>query len=123
MLAYLGDSVLEVAVREFLLSVCPDPAACNRAALQFVTASAQSEAAKKMIPFLTEEERERFTRFKNAKSPSNPRNVDLYSYRLATALEAMFGLWHLEGNSEREKEIFSLIYSEKLKSFSPKTSE
>ena len=113
LLAYLGDSVLEVMVRRYLVSACRSAAECNQKALLFVTAKAQSEAAKNMLPFLTDGERELFARFKNAKSPSNPRNVDLYSYRLATGLEAMFGYWYLCGKKERMEEIFSLVFLKK----------
>jgi 23S rRNA maturation mini-RNase III len=46
-LAYLGDSVLEVKVREYLVKEgLSRSAALNRAALSFVTAARQSEAVR-----------------------------------------------------------------------------
>lgn len=56
--AYLGDSILEVCVRTYLVSErgISSSAKLNRAALSFVTATAQSEAVRRIEPHLTEEE-------------------------------------------------------------------
>ncbi len=115
LLAYLGDSVWEEKVREALIFSCPDPGECSRRALEYVTASAQSEAAKRLLPHLTEEEKDLFTRAKNAKSRSAPRNVPLYTYRLATALEALFGMWRLSGGEERMREALTLALPDLFK--------
>lgn len=111
LLAYLGDSVMEVMIRTRLaLAPDADPALCSRRALGFVTASSQAEAARRLKQFLSPEEESLFTRAKNARSRSVPDNVDLYSYRLATALEALFG-WHwLRGDSERLEELLDAAY-------------
>ncbi len=113
LLAYLGDSVMEVFVRERLVGASgADPASCNREALKFVTASAQASAAKRLRGSLTPEEEELFTRAKNARAPSVPANVDLYSYRLATALEALLG-WHwLRGETGRIGELLDAAFPE-----------
>lgn len=110
LLAYLGDAVMEVLVRKHVLSFCTTSAECNQMALQYVTAKSQSKAVKDGIDHLTEEEREIFTRAKNTKAPSNPRNVDLYSYRLATGLEAVFGWNALHEHFERNEELFQLLF-------------
>ena len=111
LLAYLGDSVMEVLIRERLIErKDTDSARCNREALEFVTAAKQSAAAKRIRELFTPEEEELFSRAKNAKSNSNPRNVDLYSYRLATALEAVFGYHHIRGEKERNAELLRLCY-------------
>ncbi|MBQ9544930.1 MAG: ribonuclease III [Clostridia bacterium] len=111
LLAYLGDSVMEVMVRERLvLAPGADPAGCNRRALKFVTASAQAQAARRVKEILDPEEESLFIRAKNARAPSAPSNVDLYSYRLATALEALFG-WHLlRGEAERLGQLLEAAY-------------
>ncbi|MBR2616051.1 MAG: ribonuclease III [Clostridia bacterium] len=110
LLAYLGDAVMEVLVRKHLVSFCKDNAECNRLALDFVTAKRQSDAIRAHLSDLTEEERGLFTRAKNAKSSSCPRNTDLYSYRLATGLEAVFGYNSLLGREERNEELFRLLF-------------
>lgn len=110
LLAYLGDAVMEVLVRRHVITKETSPAACNRLALEFVTAKKQSEAIRKGLDRLTEEERDLFTRAKNAKSNSAPRNVDLYSYRLATGLEAVFGKNELLGLRGRNEELFKTLF-------------
>ena len=110
LLAYLGDAVMEVLVRKHVITKASSSAACNTLALSFVTAKAQSEAIKDKLELLTEEERNIFTRGKNAKSNSAPRNIDLYSYRLATGLEAVFGFNELKGERERNEILFSQLF-------------
>ena len=113
LLAYLGDSVMEVLVRSLLIArPGVTPAQCNREALAFVTAANQAQAAKRVQPFLTPEEQELFTRAKNAKSNSNPRNVSLFTYRLATAYEALFGFHALRQEPQRNRQLLALGYPE-----------
>lgn len=109
LLAYLGDAVMEVLVRKNLIGICKTSAECNQKALEFVTATAQSEAIKGNLHLLTEEEQDVFRRGKNAKSTA-PRNIDVYSYRLATGLEAVFGFNALSGREERNEELFKLLF-------------
>ncbi len=107
-LAYLGDAVLCLKARTTLLACgITKPCESTRTELQFVQAEYQAEVAKLLLDELTEEERALFSRAKNAKSHSAPRHTDLYTYRLATALEALFGFLYLEGKSERIDELFS----------------
>jgi len=110
LLAYLGDAVMEVLVRKYLIGKFSTSAECNRQALSFVTARCQSTAIHKNLSLLTEQEREVFTRAKNKKTPSAPRNVDLYSYRLATGLEAVFGWNEMNGNKERNEKLFEMLF-------------
>jgi ribonuclease-3 family protein len=110
LLAYLGDAVMEVLVRKHVITKESTSAKCNALALNFVTAKSQSEAIKKNLDLLTEEEKNIFTRGKNAKSNSAPRNIDLYSYRLATGLEAVFGYNELSEKRERNEELFKALF-------------
>lgn len=110
LMAYLGDAVMEVLVRKHVLTIGKTSAECNALALSFVTAEKQSEAIKKGIELLTEEEKGIFTRGKNAKANSAPRNIDVYSYRLATGLEAVFGYNELLGKEKRNEELFRLLF-------------
>lgn len=110
LLAYLGDAVMEVLVRRYVIGLKTSSADCNSLALEFVTAKSQSEAIKGKTDLLTEEERGIFTRGKNAKSNSGPRNIDPYSYRLATGLEAVFGYNELKGDRKRNEELFELLF-------------
>ena len=110
LLAYLGDAVMEVLVRKHVITKESTSAKCNALALNFVTAKSQSEAIKKNLDLLTEDEKNIFTRGKNAKSNSAPRNIDLYSYRLATGLESVFGYNELSEKRERNEELFKALF-------------
>ena len=69
MLAYLGDSVWELLVRERLFYTVPQGnTEANRLALEYVTASAQVKALEKIMPHLTEEEESVWRRGKNTKT-------------------------------------------------------
>ena len=91
-LAYLGDSVLEVCVRTYLTVErgLSTSAHLNRASLDFVRASAQSEAVGRMEPYLTE--------------------AEAAVYRRATGMEVLFGSLHVTGQTERMNDLFRLGY-------------
>ncbi|MBE6605965.1 MAG: ribonuclease III [Ruminococcaceae bacterium] len=112
-LAYIGDCVIELEVRTFLLSKkIYDSATLNRNALSFVKASAQSAAFEKIEPTLTEEELSYYKRGRNTHTAKTPKSASAIEYRRATGFEAMFGYLYLSGQSERIKELFSLAYSD-----------
>ena len=110
-LAYLGDSVIEVCVREYLVSKGISTSAhLNKASLDFVRASAQAEAMKRLLDVLTEEETAVFKRGRNIGHTNTPKSASVGEYRMATGMEALFGWLHLSGKSERIKELFYLAY-------------
>ena len=114
-LAYLGDAVLTLKAREAILSSgITKPADCSRAGLFFVPARAQAEAARALAELFTEEEKEVFHRARNAKSHSAPRHTEIYTYRLATALEAVFGFLHLKGEGERIDHLFAVGFEKPI---------
>ncbi|MBE6551463.1 MAG: ribonuclease III [Ruminococcaceae bacterium] len=109
LLSYLGDSVFEVLVRERLIKIKgANPQSCNKESLSYVSAPFQAEAAKRLADHFSEDEAEIFRHGKNAKSNSNPRNTSLYTYRIATGLEAVFGYNYYINNNERNRELFEL---------------
>lgn len=112
MLAYLGDSVWELMVRERLFLTVPEGnGEANRLALDYVTAAAQVRALEKIEPLFTEEEREIFRRGKNAKTNNTPKSVTRYEYKLATGLEAVFGYNYLMCCYERNRELFDAAFN------------
>ena len=111
MLAYLGDSVWEMLVRERLFYTVPQGnAEANQIALSYVTAAAQVKALEKISPLLTEEEQDVFRRGKNTKTQNTPKSVSRYEYRLATGLEAVFGYNYVMGRQDRNKELFCAAF-------------
>lgn len=110
-LAYLGDSVIEICVREHLVSLGLSTSAhLNRASLDFVRASAQAEAMKRILPILSEEETAVFKRGRNIGHTNTPKSASVGEYRMATGMETLFGWLHLSGKEERIKELFCVAY-------------
>lgn len=102
-LAYLGDAVYELYVRERVLreSGGRRPAQLHRAATAFVRAQAQAEALRNLEPELTELELDVVRRGRNAKSPHTRRHAVPADYSLATAFEALVGYLYLAGERDR----------------------
>jgi ribonuclease-3 family protein len=82
----------------------------NKASLDFVRASAQAEAMKRLLPVLSEEETAVFKRGRNIGHTNTPKSASVGEYRMATGMEALFGWLHLSGKSERIKELFYIAY-------------
>ena len=111
-LAYLGDSVLEVCVRTYLVTErgLSTSAHLNRASLDFVRATAQSEAMGRIEPVLTEAEAIVFRRGRNMRHGNVPKSASVAEYRRATGMEVLFGYLSLTGQSERMDHLFRLGY-------------
>ena len=111
-LAYLGDSVLEVCVRTYLVTErgLSTSAHLNRASLDFVRASAQSEAVGRMEPHFTEEEAAIYRRGRNMGHGNVPKSASVAEYRRATGMEVLFGYLHITGQTERLDHLFRLGY-------------
>ena len=112
-LAYLGDCVIELFVRERLtVSGISSSKNLNREALKFVSAPAQAAAVKNILDSLTDEEAGFFRRGKNLAHMNVPKNATPAEYRAATGMETLFGFLHLSGGTERARELFALAYPE-----------
>lgn len=111
-LAYLGDSVIELCVREYLVHEgLSSSARLNSQALEYVRASKQAEAMKNILPILTEEEESIFKRGRNMGHTNTPKSATVSEYRAATGMETLFGYLHLLGRRERIAELFALAYN------------
>ncbi|MBQ8605285.1 MAG: Mini-ribonuclease 3 [Clostridia bacterium] len=109
-LAYVGDAVYEILVREHILSKgITVNGQMHLAAKRYVSAAAQCELLSKLTEFLTEDELGVVRRGRNAKSHSHPKNADLADYHSATAFEALFGYLYLAKDTERISELFNII--------------
>ncbi|MBR1704149.1 MAG: ribonuclease III [Clostridia bacterium] len=111
-LAFLGDCVYELFVREQLVSEANRPNRDLHAAkVKLVNAEAQEAAIKALLPLLTEEEQAVFRRGRNAHTHHTPKNMSSASYHAATGFEALFGYLYLKGELDRLREFFGLIYN------------
>lgn len=109
-LAFIGDGVFELFVREALVcrGNCPVKKLHNQA-VEKVCCSAQAKAAERLQPILTEKEKEVFLRGRNAHVGHVPKNASPADYHGATGLETLFGYLYLEGNIERLRELIVFL--------------
>ncbi|ASA24396.1 Mini-ribonuclease 3 [Paenibacillus donghaensis] len=105
-LAYIGDAIYEVAVRQYLISL-PNlrPNHLHRTATGLVSAKAQSTILAFLEPSLTDAEKDIARQGRNAKSGSVPKNADVLEYRHATAFECLIGHLYYTGQQERIREL------------------
>lgn len=109
-LAFIGDAVYELLVREHISLTHDAPAAAlHRMAISYVRAEAQHSALEKISGILTEEESDMARRGRNANKVTSSKNADPADYRAATGLETLFGYLYLTGGTDRMRELFSLI--------------
>lgn len=108
-LAYLGDSVLEVMVREMLVRRGVKSPSVE--SLKFVTAEAQCRALERISPLLTEDESDMFRRGRNSVHSGVPRHATASQYRRATGLECLFGYLYMAGESRRARELFEVGFA------------
>lgn len=109
-LAFIGDGVYELLVRERLAAKGSMPVGKLHAlAVQQVRASYQSKAYAVLEELLTEEEYGVMKRGRNASGVHPPKNSDPAEYRRATGLEALFGFLYLKGDIQRINQLFAYI--------------
>ncbi|MBQ4354830.1 MAG: ribonuclease III [Clostridia bacterium] len=108
-LAYLGDCVYELYVREYLVRTnCQRPSVES---LKYVTAHVQSSVVEKILPMLTPEEEAEFKRGRNIGHSNIPKSSTAAEYRRATGLEALFGWLYLTGQHERLRKLFDAAFA------------
>ena len=113
-LAFIGDSVYEILVREHLCRInAGRVGVMNKLKVDMVCCKAQAEAVKLILPLLSEEEEGVFRRGRNVNVNSTPKNSSLADYHAATGLEALFGYLYLSGRVERCRELFGIIIEDK----------
>ena len=109
-LAFIGDCVYEMLVRESLVLQANRPVNdLHRESIKFVSAKAQTVAFEKIKDDLTEDELAIFKRGRNAKVGHSPKSATDGEYHCATGVEALFGYLYL--NNEIDKLYNKWIYS------------
>lgn len=109
-LAFIGDTVFDLLVREKLICEANRPANdLHRLAVRDVKASAQAEFVNILSPYFTEEEMTVYKRGRNAKSGHTAKNATTKDYHMATGLEAVFGWLYLSGEIQRIKYLYNII--------------
>ncbi|MDD3692607.1 MAG: ribonuclease III domain-containing protein [Oscillospiraceae bacterium] len=104
-LAFVGDGVYELMVRETLACMANRPNGdLHKLSVSMVRAEAQSAAVDKLMPILDDEEAAIYRRGRNAHTQRAGSD-----YHRATGLEALFGFLYLTGNIERLRVLFYTI--------------
>ena len=99
-LAFAGDAVLELLVRQRLVETSRlQPGRLHSVATHYVSAHA-----------LTEEEQNILRRGKNASKASVAKHATAQEYRASTGFECLLGWLHLMGRDDRIEELFETIW-------------
>ena len=112
-LAHIGDCVYELLVRSYLVG---HRKLTNRElhsdTVRYVSAPAQAEAMKRLLPLLDEEEKAVYRRGRNTRVNSVPKHAGVGAYHAATGLECLFGYLFLRGRRDRVNELFAAVVAE-----------
>lgn len=111
-LAYLGDSIYEVYVREYLIKKgIAKVEELQKEAVKYVSAKSQSKILSYLIDnnILTDIELDIVKRGRNYKRTSHPKNTDIITYKMSSGFEAMIGYLYLNNDNGRLDEIMNYI--------------
>ena len=109
-LAFVGDAVYGLLVRERLSETNRPSGELHRLSVVFVNANAQAEAFKIIEQVLTEKELSEYKHGRNLHTNNVPKQSTVAQYHSATGSEALFGYLHLSGRTDRVNELFELIW-------------
>ena len=113
-LAFLGDAVWSLAVRNYLVEEGKNRGdQLQKLSIRYVSAKAQASFYQQLHDegFFTEAEEATYRRGRNGNAGSVPHNTDVGTYRMSTGFEAVLGALYLEKNEERIKEIWQKVRS------------
>ena len=107
--AYIGDSVYEEYVRNYLvMNTKYKPHKLHMEATKYVKASAQANILKELEDKLNDEEKEIVRRTRNTKNHHLPKNANVQDYMYATAFEGLIGYLHLTKQNERLQKLLEI---------------
>ncbi|MGL6208152.1 MAG: Mini-ribonuclease 3 [Lactobacillus panisapium] len=107
-LAYLGDAVYEIAIRQHLIKGgIVKPQVLQRQATHYVSAKAQAALITKLQDenLLSSDEIATFKRGRNSKTYTKAKNTSLATYQLSTGFEAVWGYLELLNKTDRIAEL------------------
>ncbi len=109
-LAFVGDGVYDLFVREYLVRQANRSVGeLNKIKVSLVNCKSQAAFAKVILPKLTDKELSVYKRGRNAAPKCTPKNSSVADYHSATGLEALFGYLYLNNERQRAYDIFKMI--------------
>lgn len=111
-LAYIGDAVYEVYVRDYLIKHgFAKVEELQKEAVKYVSAKSQRKILSYLIDnnLLDENELNIVKRGRNYKRASHPKNTDIITYKMSSGFEAMIGYLYLNNDKDRLDEIMNYI--------------
>lgn len=108
-LAYIGDTVWDLLVRQSLLHTGHGVHAMHKMASAQVNAGAQAQTLSQLTDILFEDELSLVRRGRNTRSKHPvPKHQDAADYGMATGLEALIGFLYLTGDHDRIKALYHM---------------
>ena len=111
-LAYIGDAIYEIKIREYLLQKgYQDVNKLHKYAVKFTSGESQALIIDYLIKneLITEEEISYFKRGRNSNHSKNRRTISVISYKKATGFEAMIGYLYLSKQNDRLNSLMEKI--------------
>ena len=111
-LAYLGDGIFEVYVREYLIveKEIVKPDLLQKEAIRYVSAKAQAAFMQEAMcnEWVDEHEISIYKRGRNAKNTRTMKNTSVVTHNQSSGFEALIGHLYLLKKTERIEELFEL---------------
>ncbi len=112
-LAYVGDAVFELLVREHLVrQSLATPETLHDKAVAMTSAKGQAIMLEMLEPHLTDSERDLVRRGRNAKLTRKARTATRTTYQRASGLETLFGHHYLTHNLTRLRTLVTVYMNE-----------
>lgn len=111
-LAYLGDAIYEVYIREHLIKTgIAKVEELQKEAVKYVSAKSQAKILDNLIEnnILNDMEIDVVKRGRNYKRTSHPRNTDIMTYKRSSGFEALIGYLYMDNQRDRLNEIMNYI--------------
>ncbi len=108
-LAFVGDAVYTLFVRTYFCEHDKVKSKLlHKKVIDFVKASAQSQALDNIMDILTEKEVDIAKRARNTKVNSMAKHAKMIEYKKSTGFEALLGYLYLTGQNDRLNQILHL---------------
>ncbi len=112
-LAFVGDAVLELLVRQRLVETTRmQPGKLHSTATRYVSAHAQNRELEILTPLLTEEEANVLRRGKNATKATVAKHATAQEYRASTGFECLLGWLYLQNRNDRIQQLFEALWQQ-----------